>query len=492
MRRLAAVIVLAIVVRALFFRVGLGLDWLAFQIVATAAIFFGLGARTPRAPAVVAASAGLLSSAAFVVRAGALSAAIAIPTSFGLLLLLALLRARDVSFADLGELPSRLVSVFCTAPKAVSATVRLPKEAIVELEGDRGTIRRAGFGVLIGLPLAAIFAMLLSADAGFATVVAALDSRLATVASFALGASILAIAIAFGHALVAQEAASTEVSAELRRPRSVEPPQTASNYRGGSAPEGGSILATSRSGPRLSPLTWGIVLAQVAAVFLVYAIVHRDTDFGGHDVVQWRREITYSSHLHSGFGRLLLSTLLAVGLIVAGHVLLRSPDRTIAGGRSLAIVEIALLGLTSIALWSCGHRLALYEEAYGATRSRVLVGFVVVVAFVALGCAAFASVVRQRGSFVRASFLTGCAVAVLGGWFDADAYVARTNLDRAARGRALDEAYLATLSPDACAAADHPTLRARPELRAWLLEEWRDRIARGDPREWRGIRRCEP
>ena len=59
---------------------------------------------------------------------------------------------------------------------------------------------------------------------------------------------------------------------------------------------------------------------------------------------------------------------------------------------------------------------------------------------------------------------------------------AGVNLDRTT----FDIAYLSSLSADACAVADHPALRDKPEV----VRAWRTHSPSGDWRGMRGFTRC--
>ena len=89
-------------------------------------------------------------------------------------------------------------------------------------------------------------------------------------------------------------------------------------------------------------------------------------------------------------------------------------------------------------------------------------------AFAVLLCALAKSIFRGMRAFGSATLGALVACATLASLFDADGYIAKTNLDRAARGKHLDTAYLASLSADACVVADHPVLTKRPELRRFV------------------------
>ncbi len=81
-------------------------------------------------------------------------------------------------------------------------------------------------------------------------------------------------------------------------------------------------------------------------------------------------------------------------------------------------------------------------------------------------------------------------LAVVASMVNADAYVARTNLDRASRGRPLDLAYLSTLSRDARGVLAHPFVVANEHLRVALTTSYCPEQPRGDWRSRRGIGSC--
>jgi hypothetical protein len=330
----------------------------------------------------------------------------------------------------------------------------------------RSTAKRAVAGLFLGLPISGLFTMLLCGDAGFASVIGRIETRLDSVATFALRAAITATFFAFCHGLFGHRAARLQTFVEVVAP-----------YRSGEGEE--------PKRARVSPLTWGIVLAQVAMVFLLYAVVHRDTEFGGHAMVRGREGITYASNLHAGFYQLLLATMLSVGLVVVGHHLMSGEEERVPGGARLTAVEAAVLVLTGVALYSCAHRLRLYEEAYGATLLRLGVAFVVLGAFVVLATTLVKSLFRGFRLFAPVTMTALTAVVVTAAWFDADGYVARRNVARAH----LDVAYLASLSPDACVVLSTNDAKLTPEVRAQLVAAWREPRPR-DVRALRGFHRC--
>lgn len=463
-RVLLTAVLLGVVTQALFFRAGLGLDWLIWDLMMIGLTLGVLGRGRLRAPAIGASVLAALLGLAFVVHRSAFTTAVALPANLAVLSVLPILVSEELSFADLGDLPARVFGTVRRTPWAIFATAMLPRDAVVVLDGaERNVARRTVAGLLLGLPISGVFTVLLCGDAGFAATIGRMEARADSAVGFAVQAGATAVMFAFGHGLFANV---------TDHPYRVAP-QPETPYRS---------LDRAPATARVSALTWGIVLAQVAAVFLVYAFVHRDTEFGGHEVVRARGTVTYANNLHAGFYQLLLATMLSVGLVVLGHKLLTAAEESVPGGPALKVLEGSLLVLTGVALYSCAHRLGLYQQAYGATLLRLGVAFVVLGAVVVLACTLVKSLFRGFRAFGGLTFAALSAVALGAAWFDADAYVARENLRRAN----VDVAYLSTLSADACAVAD----LAKPEIRAELVRAWSSHTQRSDVRGLRGVTRC--
>jgi len=466
---LLTTVLLGVVTQALFFHAGLGLDWLLWDLLMIGVTIAVLGKAPLRAPAIGASVVAALLGMAFVFHRGDFTSWVALPANLAVLAALPVIVSSNLSFAELGSLPTRSLGALFRAPWAIFVTVLLPRDAVVVLDGgNRNVARRTVAGLLLGLPISALFTVLLCGDAGFAATIGRVEARADTAITFAVQALVTAVMFALGYGVFANETV---------HPYRTAPTAADAPYR---------QVDEAPAQARVSSLTWGIVLAQVAAVFLVYAFVHRDTEFGGHDVVRARGALTYASNLHAGFYQLLLATMLSVGLVVLGHKLLTADEGPVPGGAALIGLESALLLLTGVALYSCAHRLRLYEEAYGATLLRLGVAFVVLGAVVVLACTLVKSVFRGFRAFgaLTLTALTACVVGAA--WFDADAYVARKNLERTN----FDVAYLASLTADACAVADHPALRDRPEAKRELIQAWRAHTSQGDWRSMRGFTRC--
>lgn len=261
--------------------------------------------------------------------------------------------------------------------------------------------------------------------------------------------------------------------------------------------DGRGIATNAATAPRVTPLAWAMVVGQVATVFGLFVVVNLRHLFAGRALVRAPGATTYASYLHAGFAQLLLATALSVCLVLVGHRLLRPRGRNadralpVPGGRALVVLEATLLALSGVTVASCAQRLAIYEEAYGATRLRLGVVFIGLAILGLLALTLMKVVARDWSGHGGATltFLAGLAVFASG--FNADAYVATTNLNRAARGEYLDVDYLSSLSRDASGVLAHPLLLGKPGL-ARTLEETLCREESVGWRARRGIGRCGP
>jgi hypothetical protein len=264
--------------------------------------------------------------------------------------------------------------------------------------------------------------------------------------------------------------------------------------------------------PRVRPLTWAVVLAQVALVFALFAAVNARELFAGHALARAAGTMTYAQYLHAGFARLLSATVLAVVTVVVGHWLLmdRTPSRTsqdhgglgvssnvyaYAGGRALAALEVTLLALVGLALASCWQRSSVYEIACGYTYLRLGVRFTEIAVFGVIALTILKSGLRSWRGYGIGLASVGLVTVLVAACFNADLYVARRNVQRAAEARAgdgspyawrtLDLSYLAGLSRDATPVLDDFFFADDPGARRDLERAW---AVKNHARGWRSFR----
>ena len=362
-------LLLGVTTRALLVGDPRGLHFLLWDVSVVAAMVFafGRGRVAPSAWGAITACIGF--GAATALRASPWAATIAVPWAFALCAVLPVLLLEPKRLEGLPSVLFASIARLRHAPDAFVETATLPIAA--SGGARRGPLLRALKGLAIGVPVASVFAVLLAGDPAFAGVLRRAFSHGNRTVSFALGSLALAAAYAFVYRLHARPSATAAPSP---------PPQAATAYRDGGAFDPLEAIAprarpSARSAaPRVTPMTWAWVLLPVTAMFALFVALNVRHLFRGHALVHDPLGPTYAAYLHAGFYQLLAATVLAVCLVLVGHLLLRprssEAHEPVAGGRALTAVECALVLLTTVTLVSCFDRLAIYEDAYGATYRR--------------------------------------------------------------------------------------------------------------------------
>jgi hypothetical protein len=223
----------------------------------------------------------------------------------------------------------------------------------------------------------------------------------------------------------------------------------------------------------------GTVLLVVDTLFLAFVAVQFRYLFGGAALVDGLAGLSYAEYARQGFFQLVAVAALSLPLLLlADGALGRRDARSLGRFRGLAAVMLVLLNIMlASALW----RMRLYTAEYGLTELRLyttaFMGWLVLV-FGWFG----ATVLRGRrerfgfGSLAMGLFVLGALNLV-----NPDGLIAGTNLARAGRGRAVDTAYLYSLSADALPAVHRalPSLGAanRCALTTAIAERWRPELA---------------
>jgi hypothetical protein len=207
---------------------------------------------------------------------------------------------------------------------------------------------------------------------------------------------------------------------------------------------------------RLRTLDWAVPVGLVVALFAVFVGVQFAALFGTEQYVQDTTGLTFAEYARSGFWQLLAVSALALGVILAG---IRWAPAASAADRSvkrLLLGAMAVLCLVIVA--SALRRMWLYQEAYGFTVLRLLVG----ACELWLGLAfllALVAVLRLRPTgTVRPMVATAVGALLLLAVLDPERLVAEQNVARYAATGDLDGEYLSRLSADAV-----PALLGLPE-----------------------------
>jgi hypothetical protein len=476
---LACALALGVTTQALFWRTGVGLNFLLWDLLAVGVnlAVFRRGRIRPTAWGAI--TACVLTSLAVVRFASDWTLAIAVPSNLAMLASLPILLRDGLTLDELAGLPLALLRSVTRTPVAVRTAARLPGDAL----GGSGqvTLRSVGKGFLIGVPTAALFTLLLSSDPSFSRALARITDRLGEGALFAACSLTTALGYLLTHGLHSPaNAASTEPAPEPYPYRVV----------------GDGAWTGSPASGRVSIVTWAMVIGQVTLIFGLFVAANLRHLFGGDALVRAPGTLTYASYLHAGFAQLLVATVLSVCLVLAGHALLRPRQtaegpRAVPGGALLTALEAALLALTGITVVSCWQRLGIYVEAYGASRLRLGVAMIELGVLGVLVLTLVKVVLRRWTGHAGALLALFAGLAVFATGINADAYVASVNLDRASRGKPLDLDYLASLSIDAHGVVGHPFVKDNPEVRERLEAGFSSGCkSMGDLRARRGLGRC--
>ncbi len=190
---------------------------------------------------------------------------------------------------------------------------------------------------------------------------------------------------------------------------------------------------------------WLVPILALDALMVAFLAVQINGLVAGHGYVAATTGLTYAQYARAGFGQLVVVT--ALTLVVVAVAARRAPRTTtrdrVATTLALAVLGVGALGVVASAL----RRMALYVDAYGLTRLRLLV----IVAEVVLGVIlllVLAAGVRWRGGWLPRAAV-GAVVLGVGTLvaLNPDAMIARYDL--AAHDAPLDPWYLQGLSADA-------------------------------------------
>jgi hypothetical protein len=480
-KTLAAVGAVGVAVALLTWRAeDAGLGWLVADVVLVGAVLGGVARGRPRFAEVALGAASLWMAAMTAWRASDWALATALPGSVVMLGMLALVAARRLGAASVVEVGGVAWDALRSVPGGIVDAARTPVHAVGA--GARGHVFGVLRGALVGVPLAGFFTLLLSADAGFR------HALLRLIGSAGDGLDLAVWIGATTAGLLVGQAVLSRVRRAAEEPPVTGPAWAVGPYRAeGDAP----LVVAQPVGPRVRPLTWGVVLGHVVAVFALYVAANASTLFAGHEHVRARGTVTYAEYLHEGFTQVSIATLLAVACVVLGHLLLRprgaGAGAAVAGGKLLVAVELALLLLVGVTLASCAHRLALYEEAYGYTYLRLGVWVLQLGVAGLLLTTGARCVARAWRGWGTALVWSGVAFGVLVGSIDADGRIAERNVARAQRGASLDVAYLGDLSEDARGVlADVTAIDL--DAGALLAAQWEQSRAAHRGHGWRAMR----
>jgi hypothetical protein len=225
---------------------------------------------------------------------------------------------------------------------------------------------------------------------------------------------------------------------------------------------------------RIGRSEWLLALGALNLLFALFVAVQVAVLFGGDAYVRDSAGLTYAQYARSGFGQLVVVALLTLGVVAAAQRWAKTAGEREA--RLLRALLATLCLLTLVVLASALHRLGLYEEAFGFTRTRLAVH-----ASLLFGAGLFVLVIvalaGDRRAWLPRATVSLAAVAALAFWIgDPERRIATHNVERYEATGRIDVDYLATLSADAVPAL----VRLPVALRERALAQQRSRLRRAD------------
>lgn len=188
-----------------------------------------------------------------------------------------------------------------------------------------------------------------------------------------------------------------------------------------------------------------VVLGSVAVLFAAFVVIQFRYFFGGQANINVAG-FTYSEYPRRGFGELLAVAIFSLLMILGfGTAARRENDteRHIYSGLSTAIVVLVMVMLVS-----AYQRLLLYEAAYGFSRLRTYTHVVLIWIGLLLGAVVILEILHRQRAFAVAVLITSLGFAATLGLMNVDGFIVRQNVNRAASGQGLDVPYLVSLSND--------------------------------------------
>ena len=188
-----------------------------------------------------------------------------------------------------------------------------------------------------------------------------------------------------------------------------------------------------------------VVLGAVVVLFALFAVVQFQYFFGGQTNIGVQG-YTFSEYARRGFGELVTVAFFSLLLFLSLSAVVKRQNQTqrwVFSG--LGIGMVALVG---VMLYSAFQRMMLYEAAYGFSRLRAYTHVFMIWLGVLLVVVVMLDILRKERTFALAALLASIGFAATLTLMNVDGFIVRQNVARAAAGADLDVATLASLSSD--------------------------------------------
>ena len=198
-----------------------------------------------------------------------------------------------------------------------------------------------------------------------------------------------------------------------------------------------------------------IVLGSVVILFVAFVVVQFQYFFGGQANISIEG-YTYSEYARKGFGELVTVAFFSLLLLLGLGAITRRETET--QRRTFSSLGVALVGLVIVMLVAAFQRLVLYEMAYGFSRLRTYTHVFMIWLGLLLVVVVILEVLRRERAIALAMVLASLGFAISLSVLNVDAFIVRQNIQRELRGGAasaarsrdnLDAGYFLDLSEDA-------------------------------------------
>ncbi len=198
-----------------------------------------------------------------------------------------------------------------------------------------------------------------------------------------------------------------------------------------------------------------IVLGSVTVLFAAFVIVQFQYFFGGQANINIEG-YTYSEYARRGFGELVAVAFFSLLMLLGLGAIAKRENET--QRKIFSGFGVALVALVIVMLVSAFQRLTLYEFAYGFSRLRTYTHVFMIWLGLLLAAVAVLEALRRERAIALTMVLAALGFIVSLGVLNVDAFIVRQNVQREAQGAdtaaaqdhaALDAAYFLTLSDDA-------------------------------------------
>lgn len=193
-----------------------------------------------------------------------------------------------------------------------------------------------------------------------------------------------------------------------------------------------------------------VALGSLVLLFAAFVAVQFRYFFGGQALITQTAGMSYADYARRGFFELVTVSALVLPVLLSAHALLRR--ETPRADSVYRVLASALLALLGVIMYSAIARMRLYQSVYGLSTDRLYA--TVFMGWLAVVFAWFAvTVLRGRTrTFVAGVLVSAWGTLVALNVANPAGFVARSNIARAAQGKALDVSYIESLGADAAPA----------------------------------------